>query len=239
VEIAFDVEGMLDEFLDYPRRAEVAGQALVAEYAGQVRQEVIDLASKELSTRTAPKYIEGVGDVEVSGNEASIDLDEFATFIEGGSGPYVMPATGDVVPFFFWPRSQWRRRKKHSGTIINPKALPKLLQLEKTTAGTPTPDVGGGLARFRVQKGGLGSRLPAGLVQKRRPHHKVDIPAGMYRLKEPENVAQPGPLGMTFRTHSEDWRHPGIDAHRFFEQAMDIVDQRFPDMMDKILTEVL
>jgi hypothetical protein len=240
MQIHIDFTDLIRWMTDLPSNAEPFAEAVVREVAGQLREETATLAEQQLSTRTAPKYIEDL-ELEAEGTEARVFLKAgLGSAIEEGAPPFIMPANDKVVPFFFWPRSQWRRRKKHGGHIVAPKALPQLLGLRRTT-GQSAP---GGRAGFQVQQ--YGQQLPAGIVAPTfkarvpdRPslQNRTDLPAGMYLLKDPENIAEPGPLGMAFRTHSEDWHHPGIEKRGFFGIAIRHVKERIDDIVDGIAQE--
>lgn len=245
MEMQFDTARLFERFRDMGPRLELFGEAVAAEFGAQVRDEVIAKATSLLSTRTAPKFLAGLGPVEVEreGDDfvARIELEDgLPTWIEKGVGPFLIPPSDRAVPFFHWPRSQWRRRQKHGGTIINPKALRELLNLPTTVQGQTAS---GGRAGFDARPKefwhGRNAQLRKGIVNRRRAHHKTDIPAGMYRLKDPEDIAEPGPLGVTFRQHARPWRHPGIKAHRFFPTAIRRVQNRGQEIIARFWREIM
>lgn len=209
---------------------EAAGDALVLEFASAMREEVVVLAGQRLSTRTAPEYLKGLGDVQAEGSAATIELRGLTAWLESGKGPYEIPADGAVVPFFFYPHSQWRRAAKHGGTLIHKTALRALMALPETSRLGP-----GMVGKHRGGDVSYGSMTPVGLVAKRRRHHQLDIPARMYRLKDSEDIAAPGPLGMTFRTRVDPWLHPGLEARHFFELAGRRVAERLPEMAGRLI----
>lgn len=72
-----------------------------------------------------------------------------------------------------------------------------------------------------------GERLPAGMAEKLRTHHKTDVFAGMVRVEHTYRAAVQNQY-KTFRRVSEAsdpraWVHPGIEPRRFFPRVSDVI----------------
>lgn len=102
-------------------------------------------------------------------------------------------------------------------------------ELEPTTGHPDTGTEWGG--RLRAGVGGVG---------KLRPHHKTDVYAGMVRQTKVYRRAEQS-MGTTFRAVStesdpEAWLHPGIEAHRLFDESVDEIRRDAQELVEAALT---
>ena len=85
-----------------------------------------------------------------------------------------------------------------------------------------------------------GGRLPAGMALKLKPHHAVDIYAGMVRM---EKTYQKGPQStyMTFRTISdtvpEKWHRKATPGLNLVEEVATYVEEQAPKAFEALLAE--
>lgn len=235
-----------------------AVNAVLADVMSGARAFWIKQANEKLHS-SRRDYVNGIQEVVVEDGIASITLTgALALMVENGASPFDMHQTllGPSVPVAAGPGQPGKRVNKQGqfyrsipfrhqtpGTIGQGGGVPMGTPYGSSAIGKAVHAAAKKLApttRMPGQGTQWGGRLESGLAPLLKPHHSVDIYAGMVKQKATGSGQN---TYTTFRTISEavpdKWLHPGMPPANLIGAVEDYVSDVLPAAIQQMIGEAI